>query len=103
MFINNNHASFHFWWKENSVMYQKISKYYIHDCLQNFVLLLVPLLTALVLKSYISKQSYFALIMSWNCAKSLILTKIVKKTKFEGVWNELEAKNVSRDNHGQNI
>ena len=27
MFSTNNHASFHLWWKENLVKYQKISKY----------------------------------------------------------------------------
>ena len=32
MFINNNHASFHFWWKENLVKHQKVSKYYENDC-----------------------------------------------------------------------
>ena len=29
MFITNNHASFRLWWKEK---YQKVSKYYVHDC-----------------------------------------------------------------------
>ena len=32
MFITNNHASLHLWWKEILVKYQKISKYYVHDC-----------------------------------------------------------------------
>ena len=32
MFITNNQASFHLWGKENSVKYQKVSKYYAHDC-----------------------------------------------------------------------
>ena len=32
MFITNNHASFHLWWKENLVKYQKVSKYYVHHC-----------------------------------------------------------------------
>ena len=32
-YINtNNHASFHLWWKENLIKYQKVSKYYAHDC-----------------------------------------------------------------------
>ena len=31
MFITNNYASFHVWWKENLVKYQKVSKYYDHD------------------------------------------------------------------------
>ena len=32
MFITNNHATFHLWWKENLVKYWKVSKYYVHDC-----------------------------------------------------------------------
>ena len=28
MFITNNHASFHFWLKENSLKHENISKYY---------------------------------------------------------------------------
>ena len=35
--------------------------------------------------------------------KSLIVTKIVQKVNFEGNWEELEAKAVSRDNHRKNI
>ena len=29
----------------------------------------------------------------------LRLTKVVNEVKFEGIWGELEAKDVSRDNH----
>ena len=32
MFISNNRASFHLWWKENLVKHQKVSKYYENDC-----------------------------------------------------------------------
>ena len=35
--------------------------------------------------------------------KCLQVTKIVKEMNFEGVWDKLEAKNISRDNHLQNI
>ena len=35
--------------------------------------------------------------------KCLRVTKLVKEIKFEGVWDDLEAKNVSKDNHSQNI
>ena len=41
MFITNNLASFHFWWKEDLDKHQKFSKYNDHDCLQNFILLFV--------------------------------------------------------------
>ena len=32
MFIGNNRASFHLWWKENLVKHQKVLKYYENDC-----------------------------------------------------------------------
>ena len=32
MFIINNCASFHLWWKENLVIHQRVSKYYENDC-----------------------------------------------------------------------
>ena len=31
MFITENHVSFHFCWKKNSLNHQKVSKYYRHD------------------------------------------------------------------------
>ena len=34
MFITNNHASFHFWRKENLVKHQKVSKYNDDDCIK---------------------------------------------------------------------
>ena len=39
--ITNNHASFHFWWKENLINHQDVSKYHEQDCLQHFYLLFV--------------------------------------------------------------
>ena len=36
-----------------------------------------------------------ALILGWNCVESVIVTKIVRKIKFEGGWSELEATNYS--------
>ena len=32
MFITNNQAIFHLWRKENLLNYQKVLKYYEHDC-----------------------------------------------------------------------
>ena len=32
MFITNNHALFYLWWKEILVKFQKVFKYYVHDC-----------------------------------------------------------------------
>ena len=60
MFITNNHASFHLQQKENLVKYQKISKYYVHYCLQTFVFLFMFLLTApIVRNSHILAGIYF--------------------------------------------
>ena len=35
--------------------------------------------------------------------KGTRVTKNVKEIKFEGVWNELESKKLSRDNNSQNV
>ena len=35
--IINNYASLHVCWKESFLKHQKFSKYYDHDCLQNFL------------------------------------------------------------------
>ena len=58
MSITNNHASLHLWWKENLLIYQNVSKYYEHGCLQIFLSLFTSLLTALIVKN----SSYFG----WN-------------------------------------
>ena len=50
-FITSNYSSFHLWWKKNLLNYQKVSKYYEHDCLQNFILLFMSLLTVLIVKN----------------------------------------------------
>ena len=57
-FITNNHASFHLCWKDNLLSHQKLSKYYEHDCLKNFLLLLMSLLIALIVKN--------SHILGWN-------------------------------------
>ena len=60
MFITNNRPSFHLWGKENLVKHQKLSKYYENDCLQNFLLLFMSLLTAKFVKnSHIWARVYF--------------------------------------------
>ena len=46
MFFNKNHSSFHFWGKKNLTKYQKVSKCYENECLKNFLLLFISLLTA---------------------------------------------------------
>ena len=54
MFTSNTCASFHLRWKENLVKHQRVWKYYENDCLQNFLLLFISLLTAPIVK----KKSY---------------------------------------------
>ena len=62
-FIINKHALFHLWWKEHLLNPQKVSNYYEHDCLQNFILLFMSLLTVLSLKSsHILAGCYFNLL-----------------------------------------
>ena len=47
MFISNHRATFHLWRKENLLRHQKVLNYYENDCLQNFLLIFVSLLTGL--------------------------------------------------------
>ena len=51
MFITINHASFHLWLKKNLVKHKKVSKFFDHDYLQNFVSLFMISLTASFVKS----------------------------------------------------
>ena len=59
-FITNNHASFHLYRKKNLLNHQRVSNYYEQDCLQNFLLFFMSLLTALIVKnSHILAVIYF--------------------------------------------
>ena len=51
LLLVSNLNSFHLWWKDNLVKYQKVSKYYDEDCLINFLLRFMSLLTAPVFKN----------------------------------------------------
>ena len=63
MFITDNHVLFYLWWEENLLNYQKDSKFYDHDYLQNFLyfLLTAPIFensgTLLEIYLYLSKRS----------------------------------------------
>ena len=76
MFISNNWTWFHFQGKENLRKRQRVSKYYENDCLQNFILHFVSLLTAkLVKNSNILARIYFifrknVLNQSWNSSST---------------------------------
>ena len=51
-FIFNNHATFHLRSKENLLNHKKFSKYYEHDCLQNFLWFFMFLLTDWIVINY---------------------------------------------------
>ena len=51
MFIGNNRASFHLPGKGNFVKHQRVSEYYESDCLKNFLLHFMSLLTAKFVKN----------------------------------------------------
>ena len=50
MCITNTHALFHLLCNEELRKYQNFSKRYDHDCLQNFLLLFLGLLTVPIVK-----------------------------------------------------
>ena len=89
LFITNNHASFHLWWKK--------------QCLECLLKVFWCQIWASIKRSVkIGKDqvrqnlalflNLFALIVSWNCVYSLTVIKIVQEVKFEGKWGELETK-----------
>ena len=73
MLISNNRPYFHLWWKENLVKLQQVSKDYVNDSLQNFVLLFISLLPIKFFKnSHIWSKLYLifrknVLKQTWNC------------------------------------
>ena len=82
MFISNNRSSFHFWWKENFVKHQQVSRYYEKHCLQIFLLLLMSLLaTKFVKNSHIWGKIYFIFLK--NVLKQ---TRNSFNTKFQAQW-----------------
>ena len=59
-FVTKSHASFHLWWKKNLLNYQKVSNYYQHYCVQNFLFLFMSFFTALLVKnSHVLAGTYF--------------------------------------------
>ena len=78
---------FHLWWKENLIKHLKVSKYYEKDCLQNFLLLFLLLLTAKLVKNgHIQARIYViflknALKQTWNSFN----------TKFRRQWQDRES------------
>ena len=59
-FIKINQPYFQLQWKENLVKHQNFSKCYDHDCLQNFLLYFMSLLTVSAIKnSHILRGTYF--------------------------------------------
>ena len=80
--ISNNRVLFHLWWKKNLVKLQQVSKYYEKDCLQVFLLLLMPLLkTKFVKNSHILGK--ICLIFLKNVLKQ---TRNSFNTKYQAQW-----------------
>ena len=46
-----NHALFNLWWNENLLNHKEVSKIYEHNCVKNFLFLLMSLSTFLIVKS----------------------------------------------------
>ena len=60
MFICNNRPLLHLWLKEKFIKHQKVSIYYENNCLQNFLQLLISLLTTPIVKnSHIQAMTCF--------------------------------------------
>ena len=73
MFISNNLPSLHFLWMENFAKHRNASKYYEIDCLQNFLLLFMFLLTTKFVKNsdvpatILFLSIKIVLNQTWNC------------------------------------
>ena len=80
---------FHLWWKENLLNHQKVSEYYEHDCLQNFHLLFISLLPALIVKN---SPFLFGIYFIFLKKKKKILEQTWKSfnTKFGPQWKDQE-------------
>ena len=65
------------------VKHQNVSKHYEADCPSNFLLLLMFLLTAKLVRN--------SHILGSSSKKNLRVTESVKEIKFEGIWIKLEA------------
>ena len=77
MIIRNTRTLFRLWWKENLVKHPKVSKYYETDCLQNFLLFFMFLLTVKLVKNIHIEARIF----------SVFLKNVLKQT-----WNSLNTK-----------
>ena len=85
--ITNNHTSFSLRWKENSHNFQKVTKHYERDCLQNFSLLFRSLSSALIVR----KSHILAVIYLFFVKIVLEQTWKTFNTKFEPHWKDRES------------
>ena len=77
-FISNNTAAFHLWRNKNLLNYWKDSKYYEKDCLQNFILLSMFLLTTKFRLEHSLSFWKYVVKLSWNYFN----------TKFTAQWKD---------------
>ena len=82
MFITNDCASFRLYWKESLVKHQKVIKYYENDCLKNFILPFMSLLTVSVVKNSHIKARIYSILLK-NVPKQTLESF---NTKF---WHDL--------------
>ena len=98
-FITHSHASFHLRWKENLLNYQKVAKYYEHDCLQNFIILFISFLTALIVENsllfaeiffvFLKKRPILNLKGFQNCFQRQPFTKYLREA-LVFMWNSVQ-------------
>ena len=63
MFVSNNRPLIYLLVKGNLVKHQKVSKYYEIDCLQNFILFFMLLLTTKFVKTSHTRDRTFFILM----------------------------------------
>ena len=77
MFISDNCAFFHLWWKENLVKHHRVSKYYENGFLQKFLLHYMSSLTAkFVGDSHIYTRIYFSFLENLKETWNAFITKL---------------------------
>ena len=84
MFISNNRPSFHLRCIETLVKYQRVSKYYEHDFLQNCLLFFMFLLTTYFVNSNHIKAKIFSIFLK----NALNQTGNNFNTKFRRQWKD---------------
>ena len=70
-FVNNNSTLLYFLWMKKLPNHTKVSKYYEHDSLENFLLLFMSLLTLLIVKKVIFWLDFISFFWKSNLDQTL--------------------------------